>query len=108
MNFKAYTVSPADGSTRIVLVNSDAGSSVNASIDIGAAVAAAGAVYLRGPSLTSITGVTLAYPPTIIRSLTTNAVLTGANALDPRLCADHRHLRGRAVQERRAYRGRGR
>jgi len=60
VNFKAYTVSPTDGSTRVVLVNSDASSSVNASVDIGAAVASAGAVYLRGPSLTSLTGVTLA------------------------------------------------
>ena len=60
VNFKAYAISPSDGSTRMVLVNTDASSSVNASVDLGAAVSTASAVYLRGPSLTATTGVTLA------------------------------------------------
>jgi len=63
VNFKAYTVTPSAGGTRIILVNSDAKSGVDASIDIGTAVANASATYLRGPSLTALTGVTLAEAP---------------------------------------------
>jgi hypothetical protein len=64
LNFKAYTIAPADGSTRVVLVNSDGTSGVNATVDVGGgAVSSASAVYLRGPSLTATTGVTLAGAP---------------------------------------------
>ena len=60
LNFNGYTITPADGSTRVVLVNSDATTGVNATVDVGAAVSTATALYLRGPSITSTTGVTLA------------------------------------------------
>lgn len=55
----AYTVTPADGTTKVILVNMEASTGVNATVDVGAAVSSATAVYLRGPSLTSTTGVTL-------------------------------------------------
>lgn len=58
-NLRAYTVAPADGSTTIVLVNCEASTGVNVTVDAGAAVSSATAMYLRGPSLTSTTGVTL-------------------------------------------------
>jgi hypothetical protein len=59
----AYTVTPADGTTKVILVNMEATTGVNATVDVGAAVASATAVYLRGPSLTSTTGVTLGEAP---------------------------------------------
>ncbi|HVY37994.1 MAG TPA: glycosyl hydrolase family 79 C-terminal domain-containing protein, partial [Polyangia bacterium] len=62
-NVRAYTVTPADGSTVIVIVNVEASTGVNATVDVGAAVSSATAVYLRGPSLTSTTGVTLGDAP---------------------------------------------
>jgi hypothetical protein len=58
-NVRAYTVTPADGSTVVVIVNSEAGTGVNATVDVGAAVSNATATYLRGPSLTATTGITL-------------------------------------------------
>ncbi len=60
LNFTGYTVAQTDGSTNVILVNKDATTGVNASIDIGAAVAQADATYLLGPSLTATTGVTFA------------------------------------------------
>jgi hypothetical protein len=63
VNFTSYAVVLADGSTRVVLVNSDATNGVNASVDVGAPVTSASAVFLRGASLTAITGVTLAGAP---------------------------------------------
>ncbi len=62
-NVRAYTVVPADGTTVVVIVNGEASTGVNASLDIGAAVSSATALYLRGPSLTSTTGVTLGEAP---------------------------------------------
>ena len=62
-NVRAYAVTPADGSTQVVLVNFEASTGVNATVDIGSAVTSASAVYLRGPSLTSTTGVTLGEAP---------------------------------------------
>jgi hypothetical protein len=62
-NLRAYTVTPADGSTVVVIVNGEASKGVNATVDVGAAVSSATAVYLRGPSLTSTTGVTLGEAP---------------------------------------------
>jgi hypothetical protein len=63
LNFRAYTITPADGSTRVVLVNSDATNGINAAVDMGAPVAGATAIYLRGTSLTAATGTTLAGAP---------------------------------------------
>jgi len=60
---RAYTVSAADGTTSVVLVNSDAGTGVNATVDVGTAPSSATAIYLRGPSLTSTSGVTLGEAP---------------------------------------------
>jgi hypothetical protein len=60
LNFSGYTISQADGSTNVVLVNKDATNGVNATVDIGAAVTEADGTYLQAPSLTSTTGVTFA------------------------------------------------
>jgi len=60
LNFTAYSIAPGDGSTNLVLVNKDATTGVNASVDVGAPVTTASAVYLRAPSLTATTGVTFA------------------------------------------------
>jgi len=62
-NLRAYTVTPADGSTVVVIVNGEASTGVNATVDIGAAVSSATAVYLRGASLTATTGITLGETP---------------------------------------------
>ncbi len=62
-NVRAYTVTPGDGSTVVVVVNGEASTGVNATVDIGAAVSSATAVYLRGSSLTVTTGVTLGGSP---------------------------------------------
>ena len=58
-NLHAYTVSRTDGATVVVLVNGEASTGVNATVDLGAAVSSATAVYLRGASLTATSGVTL-------------------------------------------------
>ena len=60
LNFTAYSVGLADGSTNVILVDKDATNGVNASVDVGAAVTSATATYLLAPSLTSTTGVTFA------------------------------------------------
>jgi hypothetical protein len=62
-NIHAYTVTPADGSTAVVLINMEAATGVNATVNIGAPVTSASAIYLRGASLTATTGVTLADAP---------------------------------------------
>jgi len=56
---RAYAVTAADGTTNVVLVNSEASTGVNATVDVGAALSSASAIYLRGPSLASTSGVTL-------------------------------------------------
>jgi hypothetical protein len=56
---RAYAVTAADGGNKVVLVNLEATTGVNATVDLGRAVTSASAIYLRGPSLTSTTGVTL-------------------------------------------------
>ena len=56
---RAYAVEAADGGTAVVVVNSDANTGMNATIDIGAPVASASALYLRGGALDATTGVTL-------------------------------------------------
>jgi hypothetical protein len=60
---RAYAVVSGDGTTSVVLVNSDAATGVNATVDAGATVSSASATYLRGPSLTSTTGVTFGEAP---------------------------------------------
>jgi len=55
---RGYALAATDG-TRVVLVNSEASTGVNATVDLGTAVSSASAIYLRGPSLTSATGTTL-------------------------------------------------
>jgi hypothetical protein len=59
LNFTGYSVALADGSTNVILVNKDAANGVNASVDVGAPVAAADATYLQAPSLAATSGVTL-------------------------------------------------
>ena len=56
---QAYAITPEDGSTAVVLVNSEASTGVNATVDLGSPVTTASAIYLRGASLTATTGVTL-------------------------------------------------
>jgi hypothetical protein len=60
---QAYAVAPADGTTKVVLVNMEASTAVNATIDVGSAVTSAEGIYLRGTSLTSTTAVTLGEAP---------------------------------------------
>jgi hypothetical protein len=60
LNFSAYAIAQSDGSTNVALVNKDAASGVNASVDVGMAVTTASALYLQGSSLSATTGVTLA------------------------------------------------
>jgi len=57
---RAYTIAGANGETSVVVVNSDANSGVNATVNVGAAVTSASAIYLRGSSLTATSGITLA------------------------------------------------
>ncbi len=60
LNFSAYTIKLADGSTNVVLVNKDATNGVNARVDVGTPVVAATGTYLLAPALSATTGVTLA------------------------------------------------
>ena len=60
LNFTAYTISLADGSTNVVLVNKDVTNGVNATIDTGATLSAASGVFLLASSLSAKTGITFA------------------------------------------------
>jgi hypothetical protein len=60
LNFSAYAIAQADGSTNIVLDNKEASTPIQAAVDVGAAATSASAIYLQGPSLTATTGATLA------------------------------------------------
>ncbi|MDP9000663.1 MAG: glycosyl hydrolase family 79 C-terminal domain-containing protein [Myxococcota bacterium] len=60
LNFSAYSILQSDGSTNVALVNKDTTNGVNASIDVGAPVTSASAMYLQAPSLTATSGVTFA------------------------------------------------
>jgi hypothetical protein len=60
LNVTAYSILQSDGSTNVVIVNKDQTNGLNASVDVGAPVTTANALYLQGPSLTSTTGVTFA------------------------------------------------
>ncbi len=59
VNLTAYAVAAADGSTDVVLVNKDAATGANATIDVGKPVLSATGAYLTAPALTSTTGITL-------------------------------------------------
>ncbi len=63
LNFTAYAVALADGSTNVVLNNKDATTAVQASVSIGKAASAASGVFLEGPSLLATSGVTFAGAP---------------------------------------------
>jgi hypothetical protein len=63
LNFTAYAVGLHDGTTSVVLVNKDATYRVHAIVDVGATANSASAIYLQGPSLGALTGVTLAGAP---------------------------------------------
>ena len=60
LNFSAYSVANADGTTNVVIVNKDAATSVTATVQAGKTVAAASALYLQASGLSALTGVTLA------------------------------------------------
>jgi hypothetical protein len=62
LNFSAYAIAQADGATNVVLVNKDV-SGVQTTIDMGAPVSSASAIYLLAPNLTATTGITLAGSP---------------------------------------------
>ncbi len=59
VNFSAYAVTLANGSTSVVLSNKDATTTVHATVDAGASLTSATALRLEGPSLGATTGVTL-------------------------------------------------
>ncbi len=61
-SFTAYAIDRGDGTLSVVLDNKDTTSAVTATVDVGAAVTKASALYLAGPtpvSLNATTGVTL-------------------------------------------------
>jgi hypothetical protein len=60
LNFTAYAVASADGTTNVVLVNKDTVTSVTATVQAGKTVASAAAIYLQAPALDALDGVTLA------------------------------------------------
>jgi Glycosyl hydrolase family 79 C-terminal beta domain len=59
INFTAYAVTPSDGSTRVVLVNKDATTTVRAAIDVGKTVSSAPLTRLAGPSLDATSGLSI-------------------------------------------------
>jgi hypothetical protein len=62
LSFTAYAIQRQDGSTSVILDNKDTTMGVRATVDIGAAVKSATALYLQGPSPTSLmatSGITL-------------------------------------------------
>jgi hypothetical protein len=59
VNFTAYAVSQADGSTNVVLVNKDETTAVETTLTMGADVTAASAQRLLSPSLLALSGTTL-------------------------------------------------
>jgi hypothetical protein len=59
LNFTAYAVGPAEGSTNVGLVNKDETETVHATVDIGKAATSGALTLLRGPSLSSTTGFTI-------------------------------------------------
>ena len=59
LNFTAYAVGAADGSTRVVVVNKDPSTTVDPTIDVGVSVNGATSTAVAGPALGATTGVTL-------------------------------------------------
>jgi hypothetical protein len=60
LDVTAYAIGQTDGSVCVVIVNKDSTSGLNASVDVGAAIAFASVDFLQGPSLTATSGVTFA------------------------------------------------
>jgi hypothetical protein len=63
VDFRAYAVSHADGSSALVLANRDATKNVAARVDLGKAATSARAIYLQAPTLSALTGTTLGGAP---------------------------------------------
>ncbi len=63
LNFTAYSIGQSDGSTKIIVLNKDANTTVHATLDLGKNVARADAIRLRGPDLAGTDGVTLGGAP---------------------------------------------
>jgi hypothetical protein len=63
INVTAYAVGASDGSTNVVVVSKDATNGIDATIDLGKTVAAAGVTYLQGPALDGTTGLSIAEAP---------------------------------------------
>jgi hypothetical protein len=60
LNATAYAIGQTDGSVYVAIVNKDSTSGLNASVDVGAAIASASVDFLQAPSLTATSGVTFA------------------------------------------------
>jgi hypothetical protein len=63
VNFTAYAVGPADGTTNMVLVNKDPAVTVHATVDLGKAATTGTLTLLTGPSLGATTGFTIGGVP---------------------------------------------
>ncbi len=63
LNFTAYAVGPADGSTSVVLVNKDPTQWVQATVDLGKNATSGTVTRLMGPSLGATTGYTIGGVP---------------------------------------------
>jgi hypothetical protein len=59
VNFTAYAIALADGSTTVVLVNKDETETVHTSVDLGATVPSASLTLLTGPALSATMGYTI-------------------------------------------------
>jgi hypothetical protein len=59
INFSSYAIGLSGSQKSIVLSNKDRTTTVDATVDVGAAIASAQATWLAGPSLDATTGVTL-------------------------------------------------
>jgi hypothetical protein len=60
VNLRAYAIALGDGATQVVLINKDATTAVEATVDAGTAVASADVVRLGGPALTATTNLLFA------------------------------------------------
>ncbi len=60
VNFTAYAVAQADGSTNLVLNNKDTANAVDATVDVGTSIGTASVVFLQAASLLATSDVTFA------------------------------------------------
>ncbi len=60
LNVTAYSVGQTNGATNVIIVNKDSANGFDAIVDVGVPVVQASAEYLRGPGLSSTSGVTFA------------------------------------------------